>query len=118
VHDADDMTNKFVENGNLAERGRVIAQNHCAADTPAVPEAPAAVRALQGCDAGYPVLMCQTQGKQHDRQDNLAPGHFGACSHRSSSRQKKACVWRDHFVLVTAEVGCVRGARSTSDAPY
>jgi len=76
VHDADDMTNKFVENGNLAERGRVIAQNHCAADTPAVPEAPAPCARYQGCDAGYPVLMCQTQGKQHDRQDNLAPGAF------------------------------------------
>jgi poly(3-hydroxybutyrate) depolymerase len=75
VHDADDTTNEFVENGNQAERARVLEQNHCSADTP-VPEEPAPCARYQGCDLGYPVIMCQTQGKQHDRQDGLAPGAF------------------------------------------
>jgi polyhydroxybutyrate depolymerase len=30
----------------------------------------------QGCDAGYPIDFCQTSGKHHDRQDNLAPNAF------------------------------------------
>src|SRR5258706_12134692 len=41
LHDADDTSNRFIEDGNLAERSRVIEQNHCLADAPPVPEAPA-----------------------------------------------------------------------------
>jgi polyhydroxybutyrate depolymerase len=82
VHDTDDTTNYFIKNGdttkdgNYVERARLLAQNHCDAVTPPVPEDPAPCVRYQGCDAGYPVLMCQTMGKQHDRQDNLAPAAF------------------------------------------
>src|SRR4029079_15626854 len=59
VHDADDTTNKFIEAGNLGERTRLIGQNHCMADTPPVPESPPPCARYQGCDTGYPVVMCQ-----------------------------------------------------------
>lgn len=75
VHDAGDMTNKFVEHGNVNERKRVLEQNHCSAGDP-VPEAPEPCARYQGCDAGYPVIMCQTEGKGHDRQDALAMAAF------------------------------------------
>jgi polyhydroxybutyrate depolymerase len=76
LHDADDTVNKFVENGNQAERTRLLGQNHCLASAPPIPEAPAPCARYQGCDAGCPVIMCQTTGKGHDRQDGLAPGAF------------------------------------------
>jgi polyhydroxybutyrate depolymerase len=82
VHDTDDTTNYFIKNGdttkdgNYVERARLLAQNHCDTVTPAVPEDPAPCARYQGCDAGYPVIMCQTMGKNHDRQDNLAPAAF------------------------------------------
>jgi polyhydroxybutyrate depolymerase len=82
VHDANDTTNYFIRNGdttrdgNYVERARLLALNHCAADTPPVPEAPAPCARYQSCDPGYPVLMCQTTGKGHDRQDTLATTAF------------------------------------------
>jgi hypothetical protein len=39
-------------------------------------EAPEPCARYQGCDAGYPVVMCQTEGKGHDRQDQLAMAAF------------------------------------------
>jgi poly(3-hydroxybutyrate) depolymerase len=76
VHDEGDTTNKFIENGNRAERDRIIAQNHCSADVDPVPETPAPCARYQGCDDGYPVIMCLTQGKGHERQDTLATSAF------------------------------------------
>ncbi len=78
VHDADDTTNYFSgpkTNGNEAELAKLVGQNHCQATTP-VPEDPAPCARYQGCDAGYPVIMCQTHGKMHDRQDQLATSAF------------------------------------------
>ncbi len=74
IHDSDDMDNR-IDQGNDDERDRLILQNHCTAGDP-VPEDPAPCARYQGCDAGYPVIWCQTSGKMHDRQDNLAPGAF------------------------------------------
>lgn len=72
LHDQDDTTNRYVENGNRAELARVTEQNHCTPNTLPVPEAPAPCARYQGCDSGYPVISCLTENKQHDRQDSLA----------------------------------------------
>lgn len=74
IHDQDDMANR-IDQGNDKERDRLIAANHCMATGP-VMEAPAPCARYQGCDPGFPVIWCQTQGKQHDRQDNLATTAF------------------------------------------
>lgn len=74
VHDADDQDNKI--QGSISERDRVLTQNHCTAGADPVAEAPAPCARYQGCDAGFPVIWCQTSGKGHDRQDALAPGAF------------------------------------------
>lgn len=76
LHDANDTVNKFVENGNQAERTRLLGLNHCMASAAPIPEAPPPCARYQGCDAGYPVIMCQTTGRGHNRQDDLAPGAF------------------------------------------
>jgi polyhydroxybutyrate depolymerase len=75
VHDATDTTNKFVDNGNEKELGRIRDQNHCTAGDP-VPESPEPCARYQGCDAGDPVILCKTTGKGHDRQDDLATTAF------------------------------------------
>lgn len=74
IHDQDDTDNR-IDQGNDDERDRLIAANHCMAATPVMEPPPPCAR-YQGCDAGYPVIWCQTQGKKHDRQDGLAPGAF------------------------------------------
>ncbi|WP_437276705.1 hypothetical protein WME90_36450 [Sorangium sp. So ce375] len=74
IHDADDKDNTI--DNNYAERDRLLELNHCNADAAPVPEAPAPCARYQGCDAGYPVIWCETSGKGHDRQDALAPGAF------------------------------------------
>jgi polyhydroxybutyrate depolymerase len=75
IHDADDTTNKFVGNGNDKELARLLAANHCMPKGP-VSEDPAPCARYQGCDAGMPVVMCETTGKKHDRQDALATTAF------------------------------------------
>jgi poly(3-hydroxybutyrate) depolymerase len=75
IHDLDDTTNKFDTNGNKAELARLVKANHCM-DTAPVPEDPAPCARYQGCDPGFPVIMCQTMGKMHDRQDTLATNAF------------------------------------------
>jgi len=55
-------------------RRLLLALNHCGTTT--VAEDPAPCVRYQGCDPGLPVVWCQTSGKLHDRQDNLAPGAF------------------------------------------
>jgi poly(3-hydroxybutyrate) depolymerase len=74
IHDADDTTNR-IDQGNDKERDRLIAANHCMSSDPVMEPPPPCAR-YQGCDAGYPVIWCQTTGKMHDRQDALAPGAF------------------------------------------
>ncbi|RYZ05841.1 MAG: hypothetical protein EOO73_18185 [Myxococcales bacterium] len=73
IHDANDETNK-IDAGNDDERDRLVLANHCMADR--VMEAPAPCARYQGCDPGYPVIWCETQGKGHDRQDSFAPSAF------------------------------------------
>lgn len=75
IHDTDDTTNYFDKNGNKAELARIVTQNHCSAAPPVAEDPPPCAR-YQGCDPGYPVIMCQTMGKQHDRQDTLATSAF------------------------------------------
>lgn len=83
VHDLQDGTNPFDDftddegrdrdgQGAADELARVLAQNNCMADLPPVPEEPMPCARYQGCDAGYPVLACLTEGEGHDRQDDLA----------------------------------------------
>ncbi|WP_437974403.1 hypothetical protein WMF11_38840 [Sorangium sp. So ce295] len=74
IHDADDEDNTI--DRNHAERDRLLELNHCDAEAAPVPEDPAPCARYQGCDAGYPVIWCETSGKGHDRQDALAPGAF------------------------------------------
>jgi poly(3-hydroxybutyrate) depolymerase len=76
VHDLNDPTNPFDSQGADDELARVLAQNHCLLDVPPVPEDPAPCARYQGCDAGYPVIACRTQGEGHDRQDDLAMEAF------------------------------------------
>jgi poly(3-hydroxybutyrate) depolymerase len=73
VHDHDDPENP-IEWGNDGERARMVEQNHCMDAT--TPEDPAPCARHDGCDAGYPVIWCETMGKGHNRQDDLAPGAF------------------------------------------
>jgi poly(3-hydroxybutyrate) depolymerase len=78
VHDLDDTTNRYVDNGNADELERLVEQNQCAAETPPVPEPKAPCARYQGCNVGYPVVACLTEDRQHDRQDDLAPAAFWA----------------------------------------
>jgi polyhydroxybutyrate depolymerase len=77
IHDQDDMDNK-ISDGDDEELPRLVTANHCmpAGGGNPLMEAPAPCARYQGCDAGYPVIWCQTQGKMHDRQDSLAPTAF------------------------------------------
>jgi poly(3-hydroxybutyrate) depolymerase len=75
VHDANDLDNEIID-GNDDERDRLLERNNCMAGAPPVMEEPAPCARYQGCDAGYPVIWCETTGKGHDRQDSLAPGAF------------------------------------------
>ena len=72
LHDLSDTTNRYVENGNRDELDRLLEQNNCDADTPPVPESPEPCARYQGCDDGYPIITCLTDGRGHDRQDDLA----------------------------------------------
>jgi polyhydroxybutyrate depolymerase len=69
IHDATDPTNTI--NGGLAARDRLLREDRC--DTTTVPWDPAPCVAYQNCKPGFPVVWCETTGKGHDRQDNLAP---------------------------------------------
>jgi poly(3-hydroxybutyrate) depolymerase len=74
VHDGDDPENP-ISYGNDDERDRLLELNHCMMSAP-VPEEPAPCARYQGCDPGFPVIWCQTEGEGHNRQDDLAPGAF------------------------------------------
>ncbi len=83
IHDADDsdapaVGGNPISAGDDKELPRLVTANHCMpkSDSNPVMEAPAPCARYQGCDAGFPVIWCQTSGKKHDRQDALAPGAF------------------------------------------
>ena len=74
VHDLDDNDNDI--SGSETERDRLLVANNCDAAAPPVPEEPAPCARYQGCDAGFPVIWCETSGQGHDRQDDLAAPAF------------------------------------------
>ncbi len=76
VHDLDDTTNPFDGQGAAEELDRVLEQNGCLPDSPPLPEDPAPCARYQGCDDGFPVIACFTEGQGHDRQDELAMDAF------------------------------------------
>jgi len=76
VHDLNDPTNPFDKQGASQELDRVLAQNHCKTDVLPVMELPVPCARYQGCDAGFPVIACRTDGQGHNRQDALAMESF------------------------------------------
>jgi poly(3-hydroxybutyrate) depolymerase len=76
IHDMQDPANPWVADGDQAELARVSKNNHCMTTVPPVPENPAPCARYQGCDPGYPVVMCPTMGMGHNRRDDIAPSAF------------------------------------------
>ena len=74
IHDSDDTTN--VISGSEKARDRQLTQNSCNKSAQPTPVDPSPCQLYSGCTAGYPVEWCQTSGKQHGRQDALAPTTF------------------------------------------
>lgn len=59
-----------------AARTRHLENNGCDENAATTPTAHAPCEAYAGCDAGYPVVWCQTSGQDHSRQDGLAAPAF------------------------------------------
>lgn len=72
IHDANDGQVNI--SASVGARDQYLAANGCGATT--TPFDPAPCVAYDGCDAGLPVVWCQTAGKDHDRQDGLAGPAF------------------------------------------
>lgn len=74
IHDAMDEANRI--EWDTPSRDRMLATNHCSMDT--LPVEPSPCVEYQGCDEGYPVVWCETNGQGHSRQDGLArPAFWG-----------------------------------------
>jgi poly(3-hydroxybutyrate) depolymerase len=67
IHDQDDPDNDV--SGGIKARDRLRELNGCGTETK--PIAPEPCVEYQGCNSGYPVIWCQTQGEGHSRQDSL-----------------------------------------------
>lgn len=74
--------------GSEQSRARALKTNNCSNQT--VPINPSPCVDYQGCDVGYPVTWCQTSGKGHSRQDNLAPQVFWDFFKRQMSESEGA----------------------------
>lgn len=72
LHDNMDGSNTI--GGGIAGRDRSLRMNGCSDTTEAWDPAPC--KAYQDCKPGYPVVWCETSGKGHSRQDELAPAAF------------------------------------------
>jgi poly(3-hydroxybutyrate) depolymerase len=72
LHDNTDGSNTIY--GGYAGRDRSLRIDQCS--DMSVPWDPAPCQEYQGCKPGYPVVFCETTGKGHDRQDDLAPKAF------------------------------------------
>ena len=73
IHDEDDMTNPLA--CDVVARDRLLKLNGCSTDTK--PIAPSPCVEYQGCKSGYPVILCQTKGQGHTRQESLSiPGFY------------------------------------------
>ena len=70
IHDTGDPTNTI--NGGYAARDRLLRVDRCDPTTKPWPSASQCVE-YQGCKPGFPVVWCETKGKGHGRQDDLAP---------------------------------------------
>jgi len=72
IHDENDNTVNI--SASQGARDKYLADNGCAATT--APFDPSPCVAYDGCDAGLPVVWCQTQGQDHSRQDGLSAPAF------------------------------------------
>ena len=72
IHDDDDGTVDI--SASIGARDQYLAANGCDATT--TPFDPAPCVSYDGCDAGLPVVWCQTAGQDHSRQDELAAPAF------------------------------------------
>jgi poly(3-hydroxybutyrate) depolymerase len=72
IHDEGDATVNI--SASQQARDAHLGRNGCEATSQATEPSPC-VR-YDGCDAGLPVVWCQTQGQGHARQDTLASGAF------------------------------------------
>ena len=77
IHDANDSVVGIATSEQA--RDRYLAENGCALTT--TPYDPAPCVRYDGCEAGLPVVWCQTTGQDHSRQDGLsAPAFWGFLS--------------------------------------
>ena len=74
IHDSDDTTN--VISGSVKARDRQLTQNGCDKSIQPTAHDPSPCMLYSGCPAAYPVMWCQTMGKEHGRQDSFAPTTF------------------------------------------
>ena len=84
IHDVDDPTVNI--STSYAARDLNLTRNACGDATAArEPFDPSPCEVWTGCDAGYPVVFCQTSGMNHSRQDGLsAPAFWSFLSGLSS----------------------------------
>lgn len=72
IHDANDNTVNI--SASVGARDSLLDRNGCAETT--TPYDPSPCIAYDGCEAGLPVVWCQTAGMDHSRQDGLAAPAF------------------------------------------
>lgn len=72
IHDLNDNTVNI--STSIGARDQHLQNNGCGDTT--TPFDPAPCVEYQGCDAGLPVVWCQTSGNDHSRQDDLAAPAF------------------------------------------
>ncbi len=74
IHDFnDDVVDISASEG---ARDTHLQRNGCDTEMPTTPVDPSPCEAYAGCDEGYPVVWCQTEGQLHGRQDQLAAPAF------------------------------------------
>jgi poly(3-hydroxybutyrate) depolymerase len=74
IHDQDDGTVNI--SASRDARDALLAANGCDVDAPRTPTAYAPCERYAGCDDGFPVVWCETTGRNHARQDDLAAPAF------------------------------------------
>jgi poly(3-hydroxybutyrate) depolymerase len=74
IHDLQDEDNEI--EGSERARDRLLEANQCDVAQDPEPQEPAPCVRYQGCEPGYPVVWCPTDGEGHGRQDNYASAAF------------------------------------------
>jgi poly(3-hydroxybutyrate) depolymerase len=74
IHDRDDGVVNISSSRDT--RDALLSVNGCNADAPRTPTAYAPCERYAGCDDGFPVVWCETSGRGHSRQDELAAPAF------------------------------------------